>query len=52
MTVFYINEIKNQETDEEYLDKYDIAKFIDGTSNVPNELKKKVRILTQGKIVQ
>ena len=43
MTIFYINNDKNE--NEEFNDKYDLAKFIDGNSNVPEDTKQRVRLV-------
>lgn len=43
MSIFYINEEKTVEG-QEYFDKYDLAKFIDGKSDVPAETKQRIRI--------
>lgn len=42
MSIFYINAEKDVEGNE-YFDKYDLAKFIDMTSDVPAETKQRVR---------
>lgn len=43
MSIFYINAEKDYDGTE-WQDKYDFAKFIDGTSDVPEETKQRVRI--------
>lgn len=42
MTIFYMNAEKTVEG-QEFLHKYDLGKFIDGTSDVPEETKLRVR---------
>ena len=42
MSIFYINAEKDLEG-KEFQDKYDFAKFIDMTSDVPAETKQRVR---------
>lgn len=42
MTIFYINEEKTVEG-KEYFDKYDLGKFIDGKSDVPEDIKQRIR---------
>lgn len=42
MTIFYMNTEKTVEG-QEWLKKYDLSKFIDGTSDVPEETKLRVR---------
>lgn len=42
MTIFYMNAEKTVEG-QEWLKKYDLSKFIDGTSDVPEETKLRVR---------
>lgn len=42
MTIFYMNAEKTVEG-QEWLKKYDLGKFIDGTSDVPEETKLRVR---------
>lgn len=44
MSIFFINDEKDIEG-KEYLDKYDLGKFIDGTSDVPEETKQRIRIV-------
>lgn len=44
MTIFYINDEKTVEG-KEFFDKYDLAKFIDGVSDVPEDTKQRVRIV-------
>lgn len=41
MTVFYIDNDKNK--NQEYEDKFDFAKFIDGRSKVPEDTKLKIK---------
>lgn len=43
MSIFYINAEKNIDG-QEWLDKYDLGKFIDGTSDVPEDTKQRVRL--------
>lgn len=42
MTIFYIKAEKDYEGNE-YFNKYDLAKFIDGTSDTPAITKERVR---------
>lgn len=42
MSIFYINNNKNEK--QEFEDKYDLAKFIDGKSDTPEETKQRIRI--------
>lgn len=42
MTVFYIN--NNKSENKEFEDKYDLAKFIDGKSDTPEDTKQRIRI--------
>ena len=42
MSIFYLNDEKNIEG-QEFLDKYDLAKFIDGNSDSPEDTKLRVR---------
>lgn len=46
MTVFYINAEKDI-SGKEFMDKYDFAKFIDMTSDVPEDIKERVKIVIQ-----
>lgn len=43
MTVFYVNDEKSK--NKEFEDKYDLAKFIDGKSDTPEETKQRIRIV-------
>lgn len=43
MSIFYINQQKNF-SGQELFDKYDFAKFVDGTSDVPEVTMQRVRI--------
>lgn len=43
MSIFYIDAEKTVEG-QEYFDKYDLGKFIDGKSDVPEETKQRIRI--------
>lgn len=47
MTIFYIN--NNKTETQEYLDKYDLAKFIDGKSSTPEETKQRIKIAVNQK---
>ena len=42
MSIFYMNAQKTVDG-QEFLYKYDLSKFIDGTSDVPEETKLRVR---------
>jgi len=50
MTVFYINNNKTEK--EEFLDKYDLAKFIDGKSDTPEDTKQRIRIAVNQETLQ
>ena len=43
MSIFYVDQEKNFEG-QEFFNKYDFAKFIDGTSDVPEVTMQRVRI--------
>lgn len=41
MTIFYVDEDKDK--NQEFTDKFDFAKFIDGRSDVPEDTKLKIK---------
>ena len=43
MSIFYVNNEKDVEGNE-YFDKFDLGKFIDGHSDAPEDAKQRVRI--------
>lgn len=43
MTIFYVNNDKSE--NQEFIDKYDLAKFIDGASDTPEDTKQRIRIV-------
>lgn len=45
MSIFYVNVEKDVDGNE-FFDKYDLAKFIEGHSDIPEEIKEKVKIAT------
>jgi hypothetical protein len=49
MSIFYINAEKTADG-QEFTDKYDLAKFIDGSSDVPDDTKKRIKIVTNQEI--
>lgn len=42
MSIFYVNDNKSENV--EFKDKYDLAKFIDGASDTPEDTKQRIRI--------